>query len=93
MKVECYVCGRVRNHQTKDELIEEGWSGTDGTINGKKIKAEVCPDHVSALPLIILAFSGKNPLSLQKSIKFGKQMKVTDFINMLRKFEKLEEMR
>ena len=43
MEVKCHDCGKIEDRWTKDELIDLGWSGANGAVNGHAFKYELCP--------------------------------------------------
>ena len=53
MKVCCLRCG-AKAEGTKDQLMELGWAGTEGEINGIKYKFELCPNHYNADAIVHL---------------------------------------
>jgi hypothetical protein len=68
MNVICYKCGRTEN-KSRDELIELGWAGSDGQINGQKIKFEACPEHSNGDDIakeVIRRFKKRNPKEASK---------------------------
>jgi len=46
MKCECFDCEATANN-SKDRLIDLGWCSFSVEVNGKKLKAQLCPNHSS----------------------------------------------
>lgn len=61
MKATCYICGK-KETDSQERLMEKGWQGASGNLNGQYFKFELCQEHHLLADKVLLRIKDGHPV-------------------------------